>query len=119
MLKNMLFAAMCVFCSVVAIVIAILGGCGSSRRVIFERGISASASTPTPQAENTANIKGIREISDNAASVGRLEQPALVTATVFHAEGGQDNDILVDLAPGVWLVPARVFEQPDNTGSVQ
>lgn len=106
MMKNMLFAAMCVFCVSIVIFIAVLGGCGNSRRAaaLFGRGVGL--------------VKGVggkgvsARIGDDASSIGCLEEKAVVTATVFRAEGGREDGVLVDLSPGVWLVPSRVFERP-------
>lgn len=107
MLRNTLFVAMCVFCLAVFALVCAVGGCGGARK-------NAAAVCPVPEPEKTVSAVSI---GNDAASVGRLEQPASVTATVYHADGGRDDGQRVDLTPGTWLVPSRVFVTPDETGS--
>lgn len=107
MLKNILFAAMCAFCLAVAGLVCVVGGCGNGAAPAVRK-------QQCPIADDTKIPESIPNVSigDNAGSVGRLEEPASVTATLYHADGVRDDSRRVNIEPGTWLIPARVFATP-------
>ena len=76
------------------------GGCGDGGR---RRSSPCASSGPRPPRV---------EIGPDARRVGRLEEPAVVRATVFEAGEGRGREAETELAPGTWLVPGSVFREP-------
>lgn len=95
-----------------------MGGCATGKP-----GTGGGTAGPAPGA-NTVPARPapnkIRIGCDNGL-IGRLEEPATVLATIYRAGSETGEKTLVELRPGIWLVPGAAIAMPiaDTKGGTE
>lgn len=114
MIKQILLTSMATFVIAVACLTVILGGCGGKGRAIrsgkAEAKTSSGASCPVPAGTETVHAI----LGTDTSRMARLEEPVVVDATVFAADGDGPARGRVAVDAGTWLVPADAYVPPEG-----